>query len=135
MLELTADRLVLVDGGTAREFDGSIDEYTAFVLSKDAGGKSGAKGGKKDKKAAAEAREKAQVIRKEASDAEAEVAKLTAEKTAIDRAMFDPSTAEARFARLKMGDLMKLGAEIAVSLETAEARWLEASEALEAIAA
>src|SRR4028118_944334 len=37
MLELIADRLVLVDGGTAREYDGSIDDYTAFVLSKDSG--------------------------------------------------------------------------------------------------
>ena len=32
MLEMTADRLVLVDNGTAREFDGSLDDYIAFVL-------------------------------------------------------------------------------------------------------
>ncbi|MEX6953732.1 ABC transporter ATP-binding protein, partial [Pseudomonas aeruginosa] len=32
MLELTADRLVLVDDGTAKEFDGSLDDYIAFVL-------------------------------------------------------------------------------------------------------
>src|SRR6202007_2670146 len=36
MLEMTADRLVLVDSGTAREYDGSLDDYIAFVLSKDA---------------------------------------------------------------------------------------------------
>ena len=34
MLELIADRLVLVDDGTAREFDGSIEDYTNFVLAK-----------------------------------------------------------------------------------------------------
>jgi ATP-binding cassette subfamily F protein 3 len=35
MLQLTADRLVLVDGGTATEFDGSLDDYTAMVLAGD----------------------------------------------------------------------------------------------------
>ena len=69
MLEMTADRLVLVDGGTAKEFDGSIDDYIAFVLAKDPGaargdsGKDGASRGinKKDqRKAAAEARERGQ---------------------------------------------------------------------------
>ena len=32
MLELTADRLVLVDDGTAKEFDGSLDDYRDMVL-------------------------------------------------------------------------------------------------------
>jgi ATP-binding cassette subfamily F protein 3 len=132
MLELTADRLVLVDSGTAKEFDGSIDEYTAFVLSKDSGGGK-AKGGKKDRKAAAEAREKAQALKKDATAAEAEVTRLTAEKSAIDRAMFDPSGADPQLAKLAMSDLMRRSAEVGAALETAEARWLEASEALEAV--
>jgi ATP-binding cassette subfamily F protein 3 len=34
MLELTADRLVLVGDGTAREFSGSIEDYTALILGK-----------------------------------------------------------------------------------------------------
>lgn len=32
MLELVADRLVLVDSGAAREFSGSLDDYTDFIL-------------------------------------------------------------------------------------------------------
>jgi ATP-binding cassette, subfamily F, member 3 len=32
MLELTADRLVLVDGGAAKPFDGSLDDYRDLVL-------------------------------------------------------------------------------------------------------
>jgi ATP-binding cassette subfamily F protein 3 len=32
MLELAADRLVLVDSGTAKEFSGSLDDYTDFIL-------------------------------------------------------------------------------------------------------
>src|SRR3546814_14528858 len=35
MLEMTADRLVLVDHGTAREFDGSLDDYYAQVRAGD----------------------------------------------------------------------------------------------------
>jgi ATP-binding cassette subfamily F protein 3 len=35
MLELTADRLVLVDAGTAKEFHGSLDDYIAFILGGD----------------------------------------------------------------------------------------------------
>jgi ATP-binding cassette subfamily F protein 3 len=46
MLEMTADRLVLVDGGTATEFAGSIEDYTDLILGKKqpkagAGGKQG----------------------------------------------------------------------------------------------
>jgi ATP-binding cassette subfamily F protein 3 len=32
MLELAADRLLLVDGGTATEFPGSLEDYTDFIL-------------------------------------------------------------------------------------------------------
>ncbi len=142
MLEMTADRLVLVDGGTAKDFDGSIDDYIAFVLSKDsadarridAGG--AARPNKKEaRKAAADAREKGQALRVRAKQAEAELAKLTATRSAIDQAMFDPGSAKAEFAQLTMTELMKRRADIATRIEAAELAWLEASEAMEAIAA
>ena len=38
LLGLTADRLVLVDGGTARELDGSLDDYRDMVLRAARGG-------------------------------------------------------------------------------------------------
>jgi len=140
MLEMTADRLVLVDSGTAREFDGSIDDYIAFVLAKEPAS-SGREGGprgvnKKDqRKAAAEAREKGQELRKRARSTEAELEKLTAQRSAIDQAMFDPASAEAGLAKLTMTELMKRRAELEDRIALAEAAWLEASEALEAIAA
>ena len=144
MLETTADRLVLVDGGTAREFDGSIDDYIAFVLAKDpAPARNGSehdndnrKVNKKDqRKAAAEAREKGQAMRKRANAAEAELDRLTAKLKAVDHAMFDPKAAEAALAKLTMTELMKRRAELEVSIAAAEAAWLEASEALEALVA
>ena len=137
MLELIADRLVLVDGGTARDFDGSIDDYTRFVLAKGPeGGAAQAKSSRKeDRRAAAAAREKGQKLRTRARTAEAETAKLTALRSAIDRAMFDPSTASGELAQLTMTELMKRRADVERQLEAAEAQWLEASEALEQLAA
>ncbi|PZQ61302.1 MAG: glycosyl transferase family 1 [Sphingomonas taxi] len=132
MLELTADRLVLVDAGTAREFDGSLDDYIALVLSGDGKGEKAKPKGKDARKAAAERRDADKLLRKEARDAEGELAKLTAERAAIDRAMFDPSTAEAKLAGLTMTELMKRRAELNDRIDAAEARWMAASEALEA---
>src|SRR3546814_13384331 len=34
MIELVADRLVLVDGGLAQEFNGTLEDYTDFVLAR-----------------------------------------------------------------------------------------------------
>jgi ATP-binding cassette subfamily F protein 3 len=137
MLELTADRLVLVEGGQAKEFEGSLDDYTSFVLQKDTvADKGGSKSSRKDeRRAAAAAREKSQSLRNEAKAAEAEVAKLTALRSAVEHAMFDPSGAEAGLAKLTMTELLKRRAETERKLEAAEARWLEASEKLERVEA
>jgi len=132
MIELTADRLVLVDDGTAQEFSGSLEDYTDLILGKNQPkGDGAAKGSKKDRKAAAAQREQAQVLRKQVREYEEKIAKLGAERSAIDLAMFDPSKAEARFAKLAMGDLMKRRAEVEGELETIEAAWMAASEQLE----
>ena len=138
MLEMTADRLVLVDDGTAKEFDGSIDDYIAFVLAKEPQQprKDDAMRGvnKKDqRRAAAEARERGQELRKQASKAEAEIARLQGQCNALDQAMFDPKSAEAALAALTMTELMKRRADIVTRIEAAEAAWLNASTALEAL--
>ncbi|WP_446741153.1 hypothetical protein [Sphingomonas sp. H160509] len=49
--------------------------------------------------------------------------------------MVDPATAEPRFSRMSMGDLSKRRAEVHAKLEASEAKWLEASEALEGVEA
>lgn len=142
MLETTADRLVLVDGGTAREFDGSIDDYLAFVLAKDPAparkeGQSDTDNRpvnkKEQRKAAAEAREKGQQMRKRAKSAESELEKLTMLLKATDQAMFDPKSADPSLAKLTMTELMKRRAELENRKEAAETAWLEASEAYEAL--
>ena len=133
LLQLTADRLVLVDGGTATEFDGTLDDYTALVLQKDGAARSEPKANRKDeRRAAALAREKSQKLRQQAKAAEAEIAKLAAQRTAVEHAMFDPAGAEPALAKLTMSELMKRRADLSSRIEAAEARWLEAAEAIEA---
>ena len=138
MIELTADRLVLVDAGTAKEYAGSLDDYTDLILGRNQpkGDANAAKGGsKKDKKAAAAERERAVALKKTAHEAEQAVVKLTSQRSAIDRAMFDPSGAEPWLAKLSMSELSQRRAEVDAKLTLAEAAWLDASEALESVAA
>ncbi|WP_322962913.1 ABC-F family ATP-binding cassette domain-containing protein [Sphingomonas fuzhouensis] len=134
MLEMTADRLVLVDNGTAKEFDGSLDDYIAFVLKGDAGqGDAASKADRAaNKKASAEQRERFNAMKKALRGIEDEMAKLTRERDALDKAMNDPASAEPRHARLSMGELNKRRAEVVDKLAEAEARWMEAGEAMEA---
>jgi ATP-binding cassette subfamily F protein 3 len=138
MLELIADRLVLVDGGTAREFDGSIDDYTAFVLAADAApaAKAQPKVNRKDeRRKAAAARGQGQALRSREKAAEEKIAKLAARLSAIDRAMFEPSSATGDLAGLSMTELLKRRAEAERQKDAAEAEWLAACEALEQLAA
>jgi ATP-binding cassette subfamily F protein 3 len=133
MLALTADRLVLVDGGTATEFAGSLEDYTDLILKGDGSPpKEGSKGNRKDeRRAAAEAREQNRALRQAAQVAEKDVAKLEARKKELERAMFDPASATAADAALPMSQLMKRHADAVAALADAEARWLDASEAIE----
>ena len=136
MLELTADRLFLVDGGTVGEFAGSIEDYMKLVLGAAGSGadrqQPASKQNRKDsRREAADARERSKALRKAAQVAESELAKLQARKTELERAMFDPASAAPADAKLSMTELMKLHASIESRIESAEARWLEASEAIE----
>jgi ATP-binding cassette subfamily F protein 3 len=137
LLEMTADRLILIDEGTAREFDGSLDDYRDHLLGR---GQAKARedapkerrGNKKEaRRAAAEARERTKDLRARARKAEQEMTKLTDQRTAIDRAMFDPDSAEVPYKDKPMTDLMKTRGELEKKLGAVEAEWLAASEALE----
>ena len=130
MVELTADRLVLVDSGTAKEYAGSMEDYIAFVLAGDGGGEGAkAKAVKKDDKPQPSAA--AVALQKKAHEAEALVAKLTKQLNAVDRAIADPSTAEAWLSRMNAAELAKQHAQISKKLSAAEAVWFEVSESLE----
>jgi ATP-binding cassette subfamily F protein 3 len=132
MLELTADRLVLVDGGTVTEFSGTIEDYTDFILGKGPAKEKMSKADRKeDKKAAAASREAQAKLKRDVSDAEADLAKLEVVLSAIDRAMLDPVSAANEYKNLTMGELSQRRGKIVAAQEAAEARWVAASEALE----
>ncbi|GAA0272887.1 ABC-F family ATP-binding cassette domain-containing protein [Alteraurantiacibacter aestuarii] len=142
MVELTADRLVLVDDGTARDYDGSMEDYIDFVLGRNQPKGDGAAGGaakpsKKERKAAAQAKEQAweqaKQVKAQITSAEKDLARLTAECAALDAALIDPAAATGRLSGKSAAELAKLRAQLAARLETAEAAWLELGEQLETL--
>ena len=141
MIELVADRLVLVDGGRAEEFSGTLEDYTDFVLGKGGQGDAASSGGaskgdrKADKRAAAQAREQSKALRAAVTAAEKEMATLTTERSKIERAMFDPASADPSVRDLPMSELSRRHGKVVAQLEAAEAKWMEAVEALEETAA
>ncbi|HTH29634.1 MAG TPA: ABC-F family ATP-binding cassette domain-containing protein [Sphingobium sp.] len=139
MIELVADRLVLVDSGRAQEYAGSLEDYTDFVLGKGASAarpEGGSKSDRKaDKRAAAEARERYKALQAEVKRTEKRLADLTATRTRIDAALFDPASAGPQEKDRTVTELMKRRAELEDAIEAAELSWVEANEALELIEA
>ena len=135
MIELVADRLVLVDNGTAQPFDGSLEDYTDIILRKADGNGSGGDAPKVDRKAekrnAAEWRERQKTAKNAVARAEKEMATLAAERSRIDKALFDPKSATGVEAKMTMTQLMVKRSEVEKKLEAAEEVWMEASAALE----
>jgi ATP-binding cassette subfamily F protein 3 len=132
LLALIADRLVLVDAGTARDFGGSLDDYRATVLGAASqrgadAGTAGPRAANQEKRRAAASREAGKALRKQVLAAEAEMKRLWQRRAEIDAMLASPQAAAAR----SVADLMKSRAEIERNLAAAEADWLAASEAAE----
>ena len=134
LVELVADRLWLVDGGTVRPFDGDMDEYRTLLSDRGKPAKNGADAGtrREDRKERAGRREQTAPIRRRAKDAEATIARLDAEKKDIERRLADPATYAAGNSGATVATHQaRLGA-IAREVADAEDVWMAAQEALEA---
>ncbi|MDE1895871.1 MAG: ABC-F family ATP-binding cassette domain-containing protein [Rhodospirillales bacterium] len=134
LVELAADRLVLVANGKATPFEGDLAAYAAS-MSERAAPAAGAKteDKKNDKAARAEARARLAPLQKAAKAAEAALNKLTAEKQTLEAKLGDAGIyAAAKAAELNRITL-RLGA-LKNEIDAAEGAWLEAAEALEAVA-
>ncbi|OJY69677.1 MAG: glycosyl transferase family 1 [Sphingobium sp. 66-54] len=135
MIGLVADRLVLVDGGRALPYDGSLEDYTDFVLGRGASAPTRDGAGKSDRKAdrraAAQVRERYKTLQADVKKAEKTLADLTAARSRIDRAMFDPASAGPEEKDCTMGELMRRRSKLEGAIEVAEESWMTASEALE----
>ncbi len=134
LLGLIADRLILVDNGTANDFAGSLDDYRDLVLRPSSGGadegrESCVRRSRRDeRRLAADLRETSKLLRKQVVEAEREMKLLCQKRADIDETLARPQSNG-----VSVAELMKTRAEIERRLAIAEQTWLEASEAVEQI--
>ena len=131
MVELTSDRLVLVDGATAREYDGRMDDYIDFIL-----GRNQPKGARGDKSSAGRNTKGADDKRQAKSaleKAEATIARLSADLDQLDRKILDLSSGANGQTGAAMQSLLTKRAAAASALAEAEEAWLAAGSVLETI--
>ena len=135
LVELVADRLWLVADGTVRPFEGDLDGYRALLSERARGGGSRTEAATRrdDRRDRAEARATLAPLRKLAKEAEARIARLAAERAAIETKLADP----ALYAPGRVAEVTAANARLAAigrESEAAEMEWLEAEAALEAAA-
>jgi ATP-binding cassette subfamily F protein 3 len=137
LLSLTVDRLWLVADGTARPWEGDLEDYRRYLLQtrpaaepEERGGGNGSEAKREARRNAAEKRQALAPLRRQLRDAEKNVAALTARKAELDRQLADPGTYATEGAALQR--LLRDQAELAQALAEAESRWLAAAEAIEA---
>jgi ATP-binding cassette subfamily F protein 3 len=132
LVELVADRLWLVADATVRPFDGDLDDYRALLAERARpAGRAEVSGRKDDRRERAAARAALAPLRRQAKDAEALLAKLTAERAAIEAKLAAPDL----YANGRVNDVAAANTRLASirrEAEAAESAWLAASEALEA---
>jgi ATP-binding cassette subfamily F protein 3 len=136
ILDLSVDRLWLVEGGTVAPFEGDLDDYERFLLERRrttasperSNGTAGAR--REDRKAAARSRAQLAPLREAAQAAEKDMAKLERERAEVETKLADPKLYEGP--NDKVTALLKRQADLRAAIEAAEARWLAAQEELEA---
>ncbi len=135
MLELTADRIVLVADGTAVEFKGTLDDYQDLVMGrvsqKTATVQKKSANKKEQRRLTAQLRSRNTALRKEVAQAEAELTRLSNRRSAIDRVLFNPLEATGEFQDVAVSDLMKIRADLERDIAAQEAQWMVVSEALD----
>jgi ATP-binding cassette subfamily F protein 3 len=142
LMELVADRLWLAADGTVKPFDGDMEDYAKFVLDR---ARMAARGPSQITTEAAPApappkpaqpqNAAAMVgpLKRKLEAAEAVLARETRAAAELDKALSDP----ALFTRdpLKAAELGKRRARTQEALDAAEAKWMAAAEAYEAVKA
>jgi ATP-binding cassette subfamily F protein 3 len=131
LVDLVADRLLLVAGGKVTALEGDLESYAASVTERptqnDRGGENSRKANKKDR---AEARSKTAPLRQAVKDAELRVNKLNAERKLLEQKLADPGI----YTQAKAKDLTYINQRIAAikrEMDAAERDWLAAEAALE----
>ncbi|WP_287605225.1 ATP-binding cassette domain-containing protein [Thiothrix sp.] len=146
MLKMVTDKLLLVEGGKAQEFDGDLDDYAVWLQNRfraeeNAAGlgdvaaapaaSHSAAGRKDQRREAAEKRKRFQPLKQKADKLEKEIERLNQQKAALEAQLADPEMhSDATKPKLKklLADQLALDAK----LGEAEVQWMEASEAYDA---
>jgi ATP-binding cassette subfamily F protein 3 len=134
LIEVTADRLWLVEGGRVRPFDGDLEDYRRRLLDRSAPSPSAAaapagNSRRAERQRQAEARARLAPLREAARAAERELERLGAAHAALAAKLADGATYD--LSGDEIAALMKGEAELKAAIEAAERRWLAAAEALE----
>ena len=136
LLRVTTDRLLLVSDGRLSVFQGSLDDYPAWLAARERGAARGRDGeaaglsARERRRQAAEARRRLAPWRRRASEAEAALERLEARRREIEAQLADP----ALYVDERRDELRALVAEQAANArerERCEAAWLAATEVLE----
>lgn len=144
LVELTADRLWLVNEGTCQPFEGDLDDYKRLLLDKSraeraaaagVGGGAADKGAggrdarKEERRQAAELRQQLAPLRRQIEAVEKRMGQLTKRKLEIEVKLADPKLYEGPSDKVTKAQI-DLGA-VSGDLETAELEWLDLSEQME----
>jgi ATP-binding cassette subfamily F protein 3 len=129
LIELTADRLWLVADGRVRPFDGDLDSYRRGLLGSERGNGVGESGKRRERQRGAEQRQRLAPLRHAAREAEREFEQLTRDRSALAARLASAETYRLPGAEIEA--LAKRGADLEAAIAAAEARWLEAEQALE----
>ena len=135
LLRTVADDLWLVSNGQAKVFDGDLDDYRQWLMTKDKPVKTtemaaAANNKKNDRQTAAVQRQKLQPLRNVVKKAEQQMDKLQTKLSAIEEKLADGSLYEDS-SKDKLKALLLDQAAIKSELEQTELDWFDASEALE----
>ena len=146
MLRATCDKFMLVAHGKASVFDGDLDDYKDWLNAQKLADKQVLESNKevpvsanKVDRAQSKADRQARIaerrpLLKESEQIETNMARWEQDKSAIDHKLADPDL-YAQSDKSVLQDLLKRQAELMQQLETAEMRWLELQEMLEALPA
>jgi ATP-binding cassette subfamily F protein 3 len=150
LLRVTCDTLLLVDAGRAAAFDGSLDDYPAWLAARAkamnsapatpasaspqaASNAADSAASRKDqRRREAEQRARLQPLKRRVDKLEAEVERLAAERDALEQTLADPAL-YTDAAKPRLLGLLADKQRIDAALEQAEADWLDAAAELEAL--
>ncbi|MBK8211434.1 MAG: ABC-F family ATP-binding cassette domain-containing protein [Rhodospirillales bacterium] len=137
VIELTADRFWLVEGGSVLPFEGDMDDYRASIAGRNGSSMNASAGGeteranrKQQRREAAERREALAPLKKRLAAMERQVETLEAERAKLLAALADPGLYGGDGARL--ADQHRRLAQVEKDLALAEDGWAAAQEAWDA---